>query len=124
MWKRATKETKSTDKTVAVAPVAAAPLLADADSEGQLECDIAVIGGGIAFQHAVRAAAAGGGKRKRSVTACLGNPFIEFSHAAPIFLADPSQHRRFLCGEPAAVVVKGIRYIADVLHSGDQTPAL
>ena len=33
---------------------------------------------------------------KHSVTACIGNPFLEFGHGASIFLSDPTQHRRFL----------------------------
>ena len=97
-----------------------APLLEatdhDANDEGELVCDIAIIGGGIAFQHAVRAAAKGGA---HSVTACIGNSFLEFSHAAPIFLADHTQHRKYLCGEPERFVVPGVRYVADVVTRVD-----
>jgi hypothetical protein len=107
-------------KPVAAPPAVKAPLLSleDAETEGEIEVDICVIGGGIAFQSAVRAAAKSG---KHSVAACIGNPFVEFGHAAPIFIADPTQHRRFLCGEPSAFVVKGVhvRYIADAVTRVD-----
>ena len=72
------------------------------------DCDIAVIGGGIAGMHAIKAAAKIKGLQ---VAAVFANPFIEFSMGAAEFLCDHKRHSDYICGRPESWQVKGVRYI-------------
>jgi hypothetical protein len=85
------------------------PFLEDIDHE----CDIAVIGGGATFVEAVRSAAEGG---KHRVAACVGNPFMEWQMASPLFISDPRKHKEWLCGVP---LTTGVTYIADCVTRVD-----
>ena len=58
-------------------------------------------------------AAAGGA---HTVTACMGNPFCEFQLAAPLFVAEPTKHKEWLCGIP---MIEGVRYVTDAVTRVD-----
>jgi len=72
--------------------------------------DVAVIGGGLSLLHTVEYLAKAGVK----VTACMGNPFLEFGIASCLFLADPSKHSAWTA-EPSAFKLPGVDYVFDAV---------
>ncbi|CAK0800477.1 unnamed protein product [Prorocentrum cordatum] len=72
---------------------------------------IVIIGGGIAFLHAVKVAT----KRKCKVTAVCSNPFLEWPVSATLSLTRPGEHEKWLCQNPEDFTVNGVEYIFDAV---------
>lgn len=101
-------------------PAREAPTFVEDEAGGDLECDIAIIGGGPTLFAAVNAAASGG---KYRVAAVLGNAFFEYSHGAALFLTTPKKHKQFLCAAPEGFMRPGVTYLhgeVDVVDAEDR----
>lgn len=89
------------------------PLISDVN----VFTDIAIIGGGPTFVAAVKVASKNGGKY--SVTAIMGNPFLEWQQACGIFFGEPKRHKEYLCGKMDTFMVPGVEYITDCVTKID-----
>mmetsp|Transcript_7913 Transcript_7913/g.22662 ORF Transcript_7913/g.22662 Transcript_7913/m.22662 type:complete len:430 (-) Transcript_7913:1684-2973(-) len=70
--------------------------------------DVAVIGGGLSALHSIEELAKAGVK----VTACMGNPFIEFAIAGALFVSSPEKYNAWM-SEPDSFKVQGVDYMFD-----------
>lgn len=77
-------------------------------------CDVAVIGGGAGMVHAVDKLTKAG----VNVTACIGNPFVEFSIASCVFVSDPTQHSAWVSSADE-LKVPGAEYVMDAVAELD-----
>eukprot|EP00403_Amphidinium_massartii_P011975 CAMPEP_0178424244 /NCGR_PEP_ID=MMETSP0689_2-20121128/28109_1 /TAXON_ID=160604 /ORGANISM="Amphidinium massartii, Strain CS-259" /LENGTH=423 /DNA_ID=CAMNT_0020045873 /DNA_START=74 /DNA_END=1345 /DNA_ORIENTATION=+ len=82
------------------------------------QTDIAVIGGGLSSLHAIEECAK---EKNVKVTAILGNNFLEFPMSAAIILADPDDHKNWVCGNPKTFEVKGVNYVYGAVADVDAT---
>mmetsp|Transcript_78423 Transcript_78423/g.205818 ORF Transcript_78423/g.205818 Transcript_78423/m.205818 type:complete len:420 (-) Transcript_78423:33-1292(-) len=74
------------------------------------EPGVVVVGGGLSLLNYLEAAAKG----PKSVTVVMGCDFLEWTLAAPHFIARPEAHDEFLCGNPEKYQKKGITYLVEV----------
>lgn len=58
-------------------------------------------------------------KKGMKVTACMGNPFLEFPMAACPFLVRPETHSKWVCADPESWKMKGVDYVFDKVTEVD-----